>query len=241
MYFPDVVSLKQFYASLLGRAVHTLIWRRLHVLWPEARGEVILGLGFAMPYFAEADQNVSVIAMPAAQGALYWPVHRSNRVVLSDETSLPFADGVFNRIVVVHALEHSNHAREFLQEMLRVLTPGGRVIVVVPSRMGLWSRGSKNPFGHGRPFNLTQIREVLSEAGFTFLRAHSSLFIPPVQWRWVIRLAPAIEMLGQIFFPLLGGVLLVEAEKQVYAAVREPVRARSAAPVPAYSAAPITS
>ncbi len=245
MYRPDVVSLKQFYASPLGSAVYTLLWKRLRALWPTARGETILGFGFAVPYLAEVSENISIICMPAAQGALYWPVNTAqcggNRVAMSHEAMLPFSDATFNRILVIHALEHSHHAGDFMKELWRVMIPGGRVIALVPNRMGFWSHSTSSPFGEGSPFSLGQMKDAFESAGFTHMRTASSLFMLPSQWRWNVRLAGIMELFGQLLCPLLGGVLLVEAEKQVYAAMREPVRVAGMQKTsPAYSIVPST-
>jgi len=45
---------------------------------------------------------------------------------------LPFADNVFSRVVMVDALHHVIHQGETIREMLRVLQPGGRLIIEEP-------------------------------------------------------------------------------------------------------------
>lgn len=52
------------------------------------------------------------------------------------------------------------------EQIWRVLTPGGRMIVVVPNRAGVWARVEHTPFGHGRPYSRGQLRELLSETQF---------------------------------------------------------------------------
>ncbi|MGE0057405.1 MAG: class I SAM-dependent methyltransferase [Dehalococcoidia bacterium] len=48
--------------------------------------------------------------------------------------SLPFADGVFDGILLNEVLEHVNNDRETVREALRVLRPGGRIVIFVPNR-----------------------------------------------------------------------------------------------------------
>jgi len=52
---------------------------------------------------------------------------------------LPFADGAFARVLVVDALHHFRRQREALVEFVRVLAPGGRLLVSEPdiARMGV--------------------------------------------------------------------------------------------------------
>ena len=64
---------------------------------------------------------------------------------------LPLPDLSMDRIVVVHGLEYSENLRGFLREMWRVLSDGGRLLVVVPNRRSIWARADHTPFGHGHP------------------------------------------------------------------------------------------
>jgi len=46
---------------------------------------------------------------------------------------LPFADGTFARILVVDAFHHLQDQRQAAVELLRVLAPGGRIVVEEPN------------------------------------------------------------------------------------------------------------
>ena len=48
--------------------------------------------------------------------------------------SLPFADGAFDGILLNEVLEHVRNDRETVREALRVLRPGGRIVIFVPNR-----------------------------------------------------------------------------------------------------------
>jgi SAM-dependent methyltransferase len=49
------------------------------------------------------------------------------------DAPLPFADGVFDTVVCSEILEHILSPDQLLREILRVLKPGGRVILTVPN------------------------------------------------------------------------------------------------------------
>jgi SAM-dependent methyltransferase len=47
----------------------------------------------------------------------------------ADVTSLPFVDNSFDRVLCVSTIEHVEHDRKGMEEMMRVLKPKGRLIV----------------------------------------------------------------------------------------------------------------
>ncbi|MDB9539121.1 class I SAM-dependent methyltransferase [Anabaenopsis arnoldii] len=53
------------------------------------------------------------------------------------ENHLPFADESFEVVTMLAVLEHIEQEREILQEIYRVLIPGGKLILTVPS---VWSQ-----------------------------------------------------------------------------------------------------
>jgi SAM-dependent methyltransferase len=53
-------------------------------------------------------------------------------VALSE--SLPFADGVFDGVLLNEVIEHVNNDRETLREALRVTKRGGRIVIFAPNR-----------------------------------------------------------------------------------------------------------
>jgi ubiquinone/menaquinone biosynthesis C-methylase UbiE len=54
---------------------------------------------------------------------------RGLEAVLADTGRLPFADETFERVLVVDALHHFVRQQQSLRELVRVLRPGGRLLV----------------------------------------------------------------------------------------------------------------
>ncbi len=222
MFWPDVIELKSFYASALGQVACLALRRHIRSIWPEAKNETILGVGYATPYLLPyLDKCDLVVAcMPAGQGVVHWPQGRENLSVLVDESELPFPTGTVNRLLLVHGLEHSEHARHLLAEAHRVLTPSGRLLVIAPNRRGIWARAPRSPFAQGQPFTPGLLKRLLTECRFTTLQTRPALFFPPSSMRFLLRSHRLIDLLGMAFFPAFGGVILAEAEKQIYAPIK---------------------
>lgn len=232
----DAIQLRDFYASGLGRVARRVIGQRIRTLWPDAHGLSVLGVGYATPFLgpfrAEAAQVVA--AMPAAQGAVPWPRDNAGLTALVDTGDLPFADRSLDRILLVHALEYAEADVRMLRELWRVLSDGGRMLVVVPNRRGLWAQLERTPFGHGRPYTPGQLKRSLGETVYAAERTDYALFVPPVQSRMVLSAAAACEQLGRSWFTRFAGVVIVEAVKEIYAGrvVAEGAREAAYAPIP---------
>lgn len=236
----DVVDLARFYASPLGGAARAMIARRLSALWPHARGLDLLALGYATPYvepYRAAARRV-VGAMPAAQGVERWPADGRGGAALVEEPRLPFRDAVFDRVLAVHALEEADALRPLLREIWRVSAPEARVVIVAANRRGLWARSEASPFGHGRSFTRGQLAEALRDALFEPVHWARALYMPPVGWRPFIDGATAWENVGERIAARLGGILMVEATKRMYAETPRGARRLVFSPAPAGRPAP---
>ena len=218
----DVVDLRDFYQSDLGQVARRMIVRQISQIWPDIKGRRVLGLGFATPYLLamrhEAERVMAV--MPAAQGVLAWPPGERSLVALAEESELPLPDRSIDRVLLVHALESTEHVHATLREIWRVLADGGKLLVVTPNRLGIWARLEHTPFGQGRPYSPSQLNRLLRDTMFTPEQSTTALYMPPFRTRMVLRSAGAWEKMGSRWFPTFAGVLMVEAGKQIYAASR---------------------
>lgn len=215
----DAVDLKEFYAGGLGRVARRMIIRRIRSLWPDVHGLSILGVGYATPFLgpfrAEAQRVLAV--MPAGQGVVHWPTEGAGLAALADEAGLPFPDQSIDRVLIVHALECAEPPRPMMRELWRVLVDGGRVMVVVPNRRGVWARIERTPFGNGRPYSRGQLARALRDALFTPAEWATALYVPPIRSRMILSSAVAWEQIGQRWFSTFAGVVVAEATKQIYA------------------------
>lgn len=216
----DVVDLRAFYyRTRLGRFTQSTLQQALTGLWPETKSLTVVGYGFAVPllrpFLDKARRVVSL--MPGQQGVMPWPTGVSNISCLVEETNWPLQAGSVDRLVVAHGLETCERPDAMLEEIWRVLAPGGSVVIVVPNRSGLWARGDSTPFGVGRPYSRGQLEELLRRHRLYPEREISALYAPPSQRPYWLKTARMWERIGRrLRSRLVAGVLIVEATKQVY-------------------------
>ncbi len=214
----EIRTLRDFYASPLGQLAELSIARALTAVWEPSASERLVGVGYPVPWLdrfsPEAERTFCF--MPAGQGAVAWPNNGVSATALIFDEELPLADSSVDRLLYIHALEHSENPRETLTEAWRVLSPGGRVVVVVPSRRGVWARFEHTPFGTGRPFSEGQLTRLLKDSNLTVTHRVEALHFPPLRRRFALRFAPALEQMGRRLWPIFAGVRIVVAEKRLY-------------------------
>ena len=216
----DVVDLRSFYyRTKLGRMTKHVLQEALERMWPDTRGQVVAGYGFAVPllrpFLGTSERVISL--MPGQQGVMPWPQGRPNLCCLVEETQWPIVAGTVDRLVIAHGLETCDNPNALFAEIWRVLSPGGSVIFVVPNRAGLWARRDGTPFGYGRPYSVGQLETQLRRHRFIPDRHVSALYTPPSQKRFWLRASGMLERFGRRFGVGFGaGAHIVEATKQIY-------------------------
>ncbi len=79
--------------------------------------------------------------------------------------SLPFADATFDLVTALDMLEHVDDDLGALDELLRVTTEGGVLIITVPAYGFLWSEHDE-ALHHRRRYAASELRNKLTNAGF---------------------------------------------------------------------------
>ncbi|GAA0785224.1 class I SAM-dependent methyltransferase [Roseibium denhamense] len=217
----DVVHLRAFYDLPLGRLLRSLVGAPIRKMWPDLKGQSLLGIGYAGPFMRPYLDNAerAIAGMPAPQGAIPWPPERDSACALVQDGALPFPDAYFDRVMLVHAIDHCSDPSSMLKEVWRVLAPGGRVIAVVPNRRGLWARSEHSPFGYGRPYSSGQLKELMKNSQFNVLDDREAVFMPPSKSRYIVQAARTWESVGRRIWPAFGGILIMEAEKVIFRSI----------------------
>lgn len=216
----DILDFYNFYGSPLGEAARAAISARLSEAWGDGAGLSICGFGYANPYlelFAAAACRLTLA--PGGQGVIRWPQSGANAACLVGEQEWPLPDASLDRLLIVHGLEEAPAPHRLMREVWRVLKDDGRVIIVVAHRRGLWSVIDTTPFAAGRPYLKGRLEGLLRDAMFRPRIWDTALFFPPLRSRLLLRAARTWERAGALVWPGLGGVLMLEAEKDMLAPV----------------------
>ena len=215
----NVTDLQDFYLSNHGRMAKKTIQFEVRSFWPNVTGMTIIGIGFAIPYLYPLmkEANSTIAVMPALQGATNWPPRMNSLCTLTDDTELPFSDMSVDLVLFAHILENINSASPLLREVWRILKGDGKILVIVPNRRGIWAQIDRTPLGYGQPYSPRQLSKLLCENMFTPTKESTVLFTPPINSRLLSSSSTVIEKIGSRVFKHFGGVILAEAEKQLYA------------------------
>ena len=170
-----------------------------------ARGErfLDLGAGRGRHLFEGMRRGAEVTALDYSAADLKDAVAIAGAMLAGDEASsaewagavngdaldLPFPNDTFDRIVVSEVLEHIWDDERAIVEVVRVLRPGGRVAVTVPTRWPervAWSlnfRYHDTPGGHVRIYRQPELEHKLERGGL-FLRGshHAHAYHSPYWW-----------------------------------------------------------
>lgn len=133
---------------------------------------------------------------------------------------LPLATSSIDLVVMPHVLEFAEDPHQILREVERVLMPEGHVVICGFNPFSLWGMrrrfsGSGIPW-RGRYLSLPRIKDWLALLGFEANRGCFGCYAPPAaQRKWINRFA-FMEKAGDRWWPIAGGVYIIQAVKRVH-------------------------
>ena len=132
------------------------------------------------------------------------------KVVRGDVCALPLRNEVADLVIAADILEHLDDDRQGLDEIRRVLRPGGAALITVPAFSALW--GLQDVVSHHkRRYQAPELAAKLDSVGLTLCELHYFnylLFLPIWSARQVIRvLRVRLQSENQVNSPLLNRVL----------------------------------
>ena len=220
-----------------------------------------LGCGGGRHAFEAARRGARVVAMDTDRGELdrvtatfaamvqagEIPDGAAGRAVSGDATCIPFPDGAFDKVIAAEVLEHLPADQTAMNEIARVLRPGGMAAVTVPAWLPeriCWRLSDEyhnNEGGHIRIFTRRELVTKLTRSGLTITGHHHAHALHSPYWWvkcavgvhndehplastfhkvlvWDIMAKPAVTRLAdQALNPLIGKSLVVYADKHATA------------------------
>src|SRR5258708_26763330 len=86
-------------------------------------------------------------------------------VVTGDVSKLPYKSNFFDLVTCMDVLEHIENEEKAINEIFRVLKPGGEILLTVPALPFVFSKHDKAQ-GHFRRYDIKYLRKILASAGF---------------------------------------------------------------------------
>ncbi|MEU7628848.1 class I SAM-dependent methyltransferase [Nocardia sp. NPDC049220] len=138
-------------------------------------GKTVLEAGSGEGYGADmiADVATEVIGLDYDSSAVEHVRARYPRVRMlhGNLAALPLEDASVDVVVNFQVIEHLWDQSQFLRECLRVLRPGGELLISTPNRI-TFSPGRDTPLNpfHTRELHAAELTQLLVEAGFEVAR-----------------------------------------------------------------------
>jgi 2-polyprenyl-3-methyl-5-hydroxy-6-metoxy-1,4-benzoquinol methylase len=180
------------FSGLIELLVRVTAARRVRFLVkqvPKAAQILDVGCGRGTLLKAFADRGFEAHGFELSPEAAEFADPRAKIKIGAELAEAQYPNGFFDMIVLWHVLEHLKHPDKTIEEIHRILKPGGKLIIAVPnfsSWQAKWA--GENWFHLDLPrhlyhFPLEALRRLVEERGFEYRSAHHfSLRQNPFGW-----------------------------------------------------------
>jgi SAM-dependent methyltransferase len=175
----------------------------------------VLDAGAGELRFSSCFMQHRYVALDLAVGDVAWDY--SHLDLLGDLEKLPLAAGSFDAALNIVTLEHVRRPHVVVEELARVLRPGGRLLIVVPHEWEVhqaphdFFRFTRYGLEHLLTAAGLAVRHLEPVGGFYWLMARRSInfltfFQGGFKWLLFVFLAPFFGLLLPVVFYLIDGL-----------------------------------
>ena len=133
---------------------------------------------------------------------------------------LPFACNSLDLLLMPHVLEFTQHPHPILREVERVLMPEGSLVISGFNPHSLWGIYRALGRRHGYPWcghfiALSRLKDWLALLGFEVVGGRFATYAPPFQQKSLLERSAFMEVAGDRWWAVSGGVYFLHAIKRV--------------------------
>lgn len=134
------------------------------------RKQKVLDMGFGtgetMSYLQKILSSAFICGIDASIVAVRFAKSRGHKNALKGSaTKLPYKTNTFDTTLALDVIEHIKDDQKVINEMFRVLKPGGEAIITVPALPFIWSKHDSGQ-GHKRRYTRRRLVSLAKKAGF---------------------------------------------------------------------------
>ena len=175
-YLSPLEGLRVMKTDLWDEAKNTRILK-----WAGEEGAKCYGVDISLPIVRLAKAEFGNLTLRAPRGDVRW---------------LPYRAASFDAIYSMGTIEHFDETDQAIDEIFRILKPGGRAVIGVPNRwdpflrplmVAIMYRLGLYGYGFEKCYSRKALRRMLEEAGFEVVADSGILFIPG--WLRILDLA----------------------------------------------------
>ena len=226
----QVGAYERWYATPLGQLVDRVEKAAVFDLLPELQGRRVLevGCGTGNVSLELARRGARVVGLDISGPMLAAAEHKARRqglaltLIRGQADALPFPKAVFEGVISFLALDFIPDRAGAVREMVRVLRPGGFLVVSMLNRYSLWTLKRvlrawfKPSFWQGVHFTTAgELGRLLAgHPDLTAIRRRQAVYFPPIAHASLLPYYPPLERLGQKLRLPTGAFLAAATRKR---------------------------
>jgi ubiquinone/menaquinone biosynthesis C-methylase UbiE len=228
----QAASYDRWYATPLGQLVDRVEKEAIFALLPDLHGRRILevGCGTGNISLELARRGARVMGLDVSGAMLAAAQQKAQHHsfplawIRSEAAALPFPQNSFDGVIAILALDFMADRSGVVQEMVRVLAPGGFLLLALLNRYSLWTlkRLLKAWFASSiwrgvRFISPGELKCLLVTIGnLEEIRQRQAVYFPPLANPHLLKYCPSLERLGHGLRLPFGAFLVAGARKRAF-------------------------